>query len=456
MAASVNHQSLLSFLSVTIIIFILGLTGFSFTRAQTRGFSAELIHRDSPKSPFYNPSEVHSERLSKAFHRSIARVSHFKSPPVFSKNLPESNVMYGGGGEYIMNISIGTPSVEIVAIADTGSDLIWTQCKPCSQCIRSNAPLFDPDASSTYKPLSCFSFLCKIIEPSTARTSCPAKPGDNTCLYSYGYGSGFSSGDLATETLTLSSELGSPVILRKTYIGCGRDDRGTFNPVESGIIGLGGGALSLVSQLGTSIAGKFSYCLVPSYAKPNTSSKIHFGKNAVVSGLSVVSTPLLKKYPQARNTFYILNLQAISVDDLRINFTGSIIETTLEGNFIIIDSGTPLTILPSAFYTKLESLVAGKIRAKQVSDPNQDFNLCYEIKSDFKVPRITVHFDGADVDLAPLNAFISVSEKVLCFAFAPDDGGMAIYGNIAQTNFLIGYDTVKQTLSFKPSDCSTQ
>ncbi|CAN1216685.1 Aspartic proteinase CDR1 [Linum perenne] len=51
--------------------------------------------------------------------------------------------------------------------------------------------------------------------------------------------------------------------LPKTLIGCGYDNARTFDPKGSSIVGLGGGSTSLVSQFGSTIAEKFSYCLVP-------------------------------------------------------------------------------------------------------------------------------------------------------------------------------------------------
>ncbi|GLT76957.1 hypothetical protein SLA2020_485890 [Shorea laevis] len=426
-------------------LFILSLSTAYFVPVQSGvGFSAQLIHRDSPRSPFYNSSETHSQRLTNAFRRSINRLSQFNT----SSYELQSDVYSDGHGEYIMNISIGTPPVEILSIADTGSDLIWTQCKPCAHCYKQDAPLFDPKSSSTYGPLSCLSTECKALNATINGTFCPPKAGDSTCLYTYTYGSGFTNGDLATETVTLTSVSGKPIAFPKTIIGCGRNNRGTFNKEESGIIGLGGGVVSLVSQLGPSIDGKFSYCLVPTSAVPYYSSKIYFGANAIVSGYGVVTTPLVKKNP---DTFYFLTLQAISVDDVIIEFKGSTFGTT-EGN-IIIDSGTTATMLPKHFYLKLESAIASKIQAKRVHDPNKVYGLCYKFNSNFKVPTIVVRFAFASVKLDPLNTFIMISKHVGCLAFLPTDGG-AIYGNSNQMNFLIGYDTVKRTVSFKPTDCT--
>ncbi|GLT76955.1 hypothetical protein SLA2020_485870 [Shorea laevis] len=440
MAACVSYLSLL-ILSLFIVYFA--------PVQSTGGFSAQLIHRDSPRSPFHNSSETHSQRLTNAFRRSINRLSHFNT----SRHELQSDVFPDGDiGEYIMNISIGTPPVEILGIADTGSDLIWTQCKPCAHCYKQDAPLFDPKSSSTYEPLSCLSTECKTLNATMNGTFCATKAGDSTCLYTYTYGngSGFTKGDIATETVTLTSVSGEPIAFPKTIIGCGRNNSaGFFDKREFGIIGLGGGVISLVSQLGPSIDGKFSYCLVPMSDVHYFLSKIYFGANAIVSGYGVVTTPLVKKNP---DTFYLLTLQAISVDDLIIEFKGSVFGTT-EGN-IIIDSGTTMTMLPKYFYLELESAIASKIQAKRVHEPDMVSGLCYKFNSNFKVPKIVVRFAFASVKLDPLNTFIMRSKDVGCFTFLPTDDGIAIYGNLNQMNFLIGYDTMKRTVSFKPTDCT--
>ncbi|KAE8687331.1 putative aspartic protease [Hibiscus syriacus] len=406
--------------------------------AHNGGFSVELIHRDSVKSPFYNPSETASDRITNALRRSFNRVNHFKPSSVSTKTV-EADIIVNSG-EYLMNISIGTPGFDIVAIADTGSDLIWTQCKPCSQCFTQEAPLFDPSKSSTYRKLSCSASQCGSFQQSSCST-------DDTCQYSVGYGDkSFSRGNLAADTLNLASTTGRPVAVPKTVIGCGLDNGGTFNEKSSGIIGLGGGKVSLISQLGTSIEGKFSYCLLP-ISETGKSTKLNFGSNAVVSGAGVVSTPLVKSTP---DTFYYLTLEAISVGTKRIDFTGSS-PGSGEGN-IIIDSGTTLTLLPSDFYSDLESAVDSQINATRAEGP-QGLSLCYEAQNDIEVPAITVHFTNADVELKPLNTFVRVSDTTVCFTFTANND-FAIYGNLAQMNFLVGYDTEKQTVSFKPTDCS--
>ncbi|KAI6674189.1 hypothetical protein NL676_002095 [Syzygium grande] len=53
------------------------------------------------------------------------------------------------------------------------------------------------------------------------------------------------------------------------------------------------------------------------------------------------------------------------------------------------------------------------------------------------------------VELDAGNTFV----RVVCFASKPSQ--TSIYSNLAQMNYLIGYDTRDMKLSFKPVDCTS-
>ncbi|GAB4828073.1 hypothetical protein Ancab_034988 [Ancistrocladus abbreviatus] len=403
---------------------------FSSISALQEGFTIDLIHRDSSLSPLQNPSKTKWARLAEAFHRSTSRVDRFRGASDTLDAAHSSAIP--ANGEYLMNLSIGTPPVRLLGIADTGSDLTWTQCQPCLQCYVQRLPIFDPKQSSTFKALSCQSTACYNLD---SRSTCA---DDGICAYVYAYGDqSHTFGELATETLTFDSAITS----RKTsfpemVIGCGHDNGGTFNDRGSGLIGLGGGRLSLISQMGDSIGGKFSHCLVP--FSETTSSKMSFGSDAQVTGAGVVSTPLVKKDP---GTFYYLTLESISVRNERVAYKSSSLEDlggVVEGN-IIIDSGTTLTILPEEFYVDLEAALDKAISGERADDPEGFLNLCYRSADDLDVPTITAHFSGAEIELKPINTFIQVQEDVVCFAMIPAKE-IAIFGNLAQIDFLVGYD----------------
>ncbi|KAL0312309.1 UNVERIFIED_CONTAM: Aspartic proteinase CDR1 [Sesamum radiatum] len=417
------------------------------------GVTVDLIHRDSPLSPFYDPSTTHFERLRSSFRRSISRHSALslahsksasKSPDLFEATLTSI------GGAYLMKINIGTPPVEILAIADTGSDLTWTQCVPCAQCYKQKAPLFDPTKTTSYRSVSCTSQQCQSLGAEG-----PSCDKSNGCLYQVRYGDrSYSNGNLAVETFTFdSSTSNESVVFPKVVFGCGHNNDGTFNEMGTGIVGLGGGAVSIVRQLETTIGGKFSYCLTALDSK--SSSKISFGPNAIVMGPNVSSTPIVQKSP---DTFYYLTLDGVSVGNeaLAYNYIpNSNSKASIKEGNIIIDSGTTLTFLPSFLYEELESTLEKSISGNRVSDPQGLFGLCYELPSTekFNAPPIIAHFTGADVELTQESTFLEVEKGVVCLTFMPSQD-LAIFGNLHQMNFLIGYDLENHKVGFLPTDCS--
>ncbi|CAN1245813.1 Aspartic proteinase CDR1 [Linum grandiflorum] len=403
------------------------------------------MHRDSSDSPFYNPRETPSERIGNAIRRTMSRVNRFTSMvhPNFAPTSPIA-LFIAIDGEYLMNISLGSPPFPVLAIADTGSDIIWTQCKPCIDCYKQNDPVFDPRFSSTYRPVPCASKKC---------TSLTDESHGDICQYQATYGDGsHTKGDIATETLALgtAAEL-SYVAFPNMIFGCGHDNTGIFSPKGAGIIGLGEGPASLISQLGPSVGGKFSYCMVPYDATPETTSTMHFGQKAVVSGGEVVTTPLLSS--ELGSTFYSLLLESVSVGSTTIPFGNSNSETSSTGN-IIIDSGTTLTIVPTDFLSNFATAIEAQVTGgNKTRDPQGLLSLCYLIDDKLKIPPVAAYFKGGGVELTPVNLFVPMSKTVTCLAFYGSDE-VSIYGNLAQQDFLVGYDLQKRTVSFKPTDCT--
>ncbi|KAL1204967.1 putative aspartic protease [Cardamine amara subsp. amara] len=437
-----------SFLYCSILAIIFFFTNTS--SAHRKNLTVELIHRDSPHSPLYNPHHTISDRLNAAFLRSISRSRHFATKTDLQSGL------VANGGEYFMSISIGTPPSKVLAIADTGSDLTWIQCKPCQQCFKQNSPIFDKKQSSTYKTESCDSKTCHAL--SEHEEGCDAS--SNICKYRYSYGDqSFTKGDIATETISIDSSSGSPVSFPGTVFGCGYNNGGTFEETGSGIIGLGGGPLSIISQLGSSIGKKFSYCLSHTSSTTNGTSVINLGTNSIPSKPSkdstVLTTPLVQKDPE---NYYFLTLEAITVGKTKLPYTGGEYSfkksKKITGN-IIIDSGTTLTLLESGFYDDFGAAVEESVTgAKRVSDPQGVLTHCFKAgDKEIGLPEITMHFANADVKLSPINAFVRVTEDMVCLSMIPTTE-VAIYGNLVQMDFLVGYDLETKTVSFQSMDCS--
>ncbi|WJX30988.1 hypothetical protein P8452_19471 [Trifolium repens] len=381
--------------SILVFVFFYLFCFIHLSYSLNNGFSVELIHRDSLKSPIYCPSETKFQRVYNAVHRSINRGNHFAKQFSLNTNKPVSTL---------------TP--------DSCKGL-WIY-------------------ANSYKNIQCSSTTCTHAED--IHISC-SKVGD-VCEYSIAYdddGATTSQGNLSTETLTLDSTSGSNVSFHNIVIGCGHNNRLFYSGPNSGIIGMGNGPMSLIRQLGSSIGNKFSYCLIPFYSDnghSNYSNKLNFGDAAIVSGEGVVSTPIVQQDGPGKGYYYV-TLEAISVGNKRIEYEGYKVEgTNASTRSIIIDSGTPITLLPEEFYNRL----------------------CYKsntttLEQSNIFPIITAHFSGADVKLNYNSTFVPFEEGTMCFSFLPRQSRV-IFGSFSQHNLLVGYDLQKNIMSFKPTDCT--
>jgi hypothetical protein len=121
------------------------------------------IHRDHPDSPAsagstYNTSSQ-AERIAAAARRSLTLAEYFSRRVLGNSSTgnfdsPVEAVVVQG--EYAMAVSVGTPPQQFIVNVDTGSDLVWVNCKPCIQCIVNAADNpFDPTQSTSYQEASC-------------------------------------------------------------------------------------------------------------------------------------------------------------------------------------------------------------------------------------------------------------------------------------------------------------
>ncbi|KAF8701199.1 hypothetical protein HU200_033730 [Digitaria exilis] len=336
----------------------------------------------------------------------------------------------GSGGEYDMTFSIGTPPQQLTALADTGSDLVWVKCGPCDQCAPQGSPSYDPTSSSSFSMMPCSGSLCGYLM-SQSLASCSA--GGDECDYTYYYGLSASShhytmGYLGTETFML----GSDTVLDIGF-GCTNMSEGGYG-TGSGLVGMGRGPLSLVSQLNV---GAFSYCLT---SDPSKTSPLLFGSGAL-TGDGVQSTPLIS---EPGPSFYSVNLQSISIGEMTTPGTGS--------SGIVFDSGTTLTFLADPAYTEAQAALQSQTNLPlvEVSDPSQ---VCFQTSSGSdEVPSMVLHFDGADMALPVENYFLPVGDGVICW-IVQRSPSISIVGNIMQRDYHVSYDVENSELSFQPANC---
>ncbi|CAN6205607.1 unnamed protein product [Urochloa humidicola] len=353
------------------------------------------------------------------------------------------------GGEYLMTLAIGTPPVSYPAIADTGSDLIWTQCAPCSdQCFQQPTPLYNPASSTTFRVRSCRR------SPSKCAAATPLP--ECACRYNATYGTGWTAGFLGSETFTFGSSPADQARVPGVTFGRSNASSDDFSP-SAGLVGLGRGALSLVTQLG---AGRFSYCLTP-FQDTTSASTLFLGPSASLDGAAGVrSTPFVPSPAMApRNTFYYLNLKSISLGTTALSIPPDAFSLKSDGSGgLIIDSGTTITMLVDAAYRQVRSAILSLVTLPMKDGSGLD--LCFALPSPTSappdMPSMTLHFDGADMVLQPESYMITYTDNSLwCLMMGRRrDGEPSILGNYQQQNMHILYDVGQETLSFAPAKCS--
>ncbi|XP_072984644.1 aspartic proteinase nepenthesin-1-like [Typha latifolia] len=378
--------------------------------------------------------------------RSKARATRLLSTatdPISAADVP----VFRGEGEYLIDLTIGTPPLPFSAILDTGSDLIWTQCKPCNQCFSQPTPLFDPSNSSSFSTLSCGSSLCKSLTNSACQ--------QQECVYYYPYGDKSStSGVLSSETFILGSQ--NKVAVPNLGFGCGVLQQGDFSNA-SGLVGFGRGPLSLVSQLGVT---QFSYCFTS--FNETISSTLLFGSpadlnsstNIQIQTTSLITNPLIP-------SFYYLSLNGITVGNtlLPIPKSAFALKQNGTGGFII-DSGTSVTQLNSDAYKVVKTAFLSQIKLPVAngSSVGLELDLCFALPSSaaakVDVPKLVFHFEGADLELPRENYMIEDS-GLMCLVMSEWSSDLpgSILGNFQQQNMRILYDLENNNLSFAPAQC---
>ncbi|CAK9147778.1 unnamed protein product [Ilex paraguariensis] len=341
-----------------------------------------------------------------------------------------------GSGEYFTRVGVGQPAKPFYLVIDTGSDINWLQCEPCSDCYQQSDPIFNPAQSSSYRPLSCGSQQCSSLDISGCRAE--------KCLYQVSYGDGsFTVGDLATETVSFGSSGSVPNVA----IGCGHDNEGLFVGA-AGLLGLGGGSLSLTSQIK---ATSFSYCLVN--RDSSSSSTLEF--NSAAPGDSVLA-PLLRN--SRIDTYFYVGLTGIGVGGKLLSIPAEVFSVDQSGKGgVIVDSGTSITRLQTQAYDALRDSFVKYTPDLPRASSFALFDTCYDLSSMSRVSVPTVSFQfgsGKTLSLHPKNYLIPVdSSGTFCLAFAPTKGSLSIIGNVQQQGTRVSYDLANKVVGFSSNKC---
>ncbi|KAI3767702.1 hypothetical protein L2E82_18054 [Cichorium intybus] len=329
------------------------------------------------------------------------------------------------GDVYVTTLSIGTPPVTFSAIVDTGSDLIWTKCQ--------SSPFYDSSKSKSFSELvPCGSFL-------------------DDCNQSYADGSSLKV-SMGREMFTIGG------MDRNLTFGCGTPNDKTSFKNYGGIVGMGRGKLSLVSQLNISV---FSYCMASRYHKSDQSILlIEDEAKTAIANKMIQTTPLL---PQGNPSNYYISLEGISVGETKLAVSKSDFEIVNGKGGMIIDSGTTFTYLDKGIIDMIENEFMKQTKLKKLHVDVGDtlynnLTRCFDPSYDVKIiPKLVFHFSGANWDV-PRENYIYTKKGQACLAFMDNDNNdaqkVSIFGNMQQQNTMVLYDLHKNSLSFIPAKCN--
>ncbi|KAI4986610.1 hypothetical protein ZWY2020_019240 [Hordeum vulgare] len=263
----------------------------------------------------------------------------------------------GGLWIYYTHVTLGNPPIQYSVQFDTGSNLMWVRCSPCTDCSMSgqlDAPLYSPSNSSTSSNISCSDDICKDALK-TGHSICQASDTtSNRCGYWQAYAGettteGYYVSDIMRfDTIMENKNESSTVPSASVIFGCSSSLSGHVQ--TDGFMGFGKDAPSVILQLSSQgVSPKaFSHCL----------TSLDDGGGIVVLGEVVepgfVFTPLVQSQPR-----YNLNMKSIAVNGQKVPINSSfgsrcfICSKSNVSSFpnvtLYFEGGAPMTVRPESY-----------------------------------------------------------------------------------------------------------
>ncbi|KAK9270453.1 hypothetical protein L1049_026033 [Liquidambar formosana] len=351
-------------------------------------------------------------------------------------------------GIYTVSLKIGSRKKPYVLDVDTGSDLTWVQCDlPCTGCTKDRASLYKPNKNSAVR---CNDPICVALHSPGK----PCKNPDEQCDYEIEYADhGSSLGVLVKDSFPLQFINGShfaPFLA----LGCGYNQQfsRTNPPSTDGVLGLGTGKASIVSQLHDLglIRNVLGHCL-----SRKGGGFLFLGADLVPpSGINwaPMSNSLEKHY---------------SSGPAELLFDGK--STGVKGLSMVFDSGSSYTYFSSQAYQTTLSLVRKSLTGKPLKDAvDNSLPVCWkgakpfrsvsDVKDYFK-PLVLSFTKAGSVQLQlPPEAYLIVTKHGnVCLGILNGTevglGNSNIIGDISMQDKLVIYDNEKQQIGWAPANC---
>ncbi|XP_047316348.1 aspartyl protease AED3 [Impatiens glandulifera] len=450
------ESSILFSLFVTLLFFTSSTTStsnpcdVSFLKSDPSDLS--VIHVYGRCSPFFIAPKTSSGWIDTVMNmasKDPQRVTYLSSLVATKGPKPISLPIASGQsfniGNYIVKAKIGTPPQVMFMVLDTSNNAAWVPCSGCTGC--TSTTLFTPNASSTYGSVDCTLPECSQVRGQ----SCPSNEIGVTaqCSFNQSYGGDSSfSAALSRDSLALASD-----IIPNYAFGCVNAVSGKSVPPQ-GLLGLGRGPMSLMSQSGSLYSGVFSYCL-PSFKSYYFSGSLKLGP--VGQPKSIRTTPLLQN--PRRPSLYYVNLTGISVGKVLVPIAPELLAfDQSSGAGTIIDSGTVITRFVPSVYEAVRNEFRKQVGASAFSSLGA-FDTCFMAINGDVGPTITFHFTGLDLALPQENSLIhSSSGSLACLAMAAAPNNvnsvLNVIANLQQQNLRILFDTANSLVGIARENCN--
>lgn len=427
--------------------------------ARSSGFSLKLIPRDQIDTVLFPKNLTLLQKHEIFVELAKQRALYFKTMALAQANSNNNTITPQTPSPYIVRIftslyiaviRIGSNEYEANLLFDTGSDDTWLQCDGCTNCFPISGGSFKYYESHSYKLLHCDDPLCD-----------PKICDGDVCHYSISYMVGAKTeGVLNSDVISFDKEQAGRESFENLVFGCGLDNQNIkfdgdltqFN-VIAGIMGMGTGKRSILTQLESETNLRFSYCLVSWTTKEPPYSYIHFGNEAHISGDNVKTTPLL---PQGLPRYYV-SCKGISMNNQLLSIDPAVLalKPDRSGGFAF-DTGTGATLLVRPAYEAVKQWVIAFFHQRGVEPvkvAGSPYDPCYnqDAAQIVPMPKMTYHFEGgADLLLDSNQVFQYFDSGIFCLVVAPLDDLAApnILGAFQHVNYRFLFDVRAMTVSF--------
>ncbi|XP_006662787.1 aspartic proteinase Asp1-like [Oryza brachyantha] len=353
-------------------------------------------------------------------------------------------------GHYYVTMNIGDPAKPYFLDVDTGSDLTWLQCDaPCQSCNKVPHPWYRPTKN---KLVPCANSLCTALHSGlSSNNKCASQ---QQCDYQIKYTDKASSlGVLVTDSFSLLLRNKSNVRPSLSF-GCGYDQQvgknGAAQATTDGLLGLGRGSVSLLSQLKQQGITKnvLGHCLSTSGG-----GFLFFGDDMVPTS-RVTWVPMVKS---SSGNYYSPGSATLYFDRRSLGIT------PME---VVFDSGSTYTYFSAQPYQAIVSAIKGGLSKslKQVTDPSlplcwkgqKAFKSVFDVKKDFKSLQLIIGKNAA-MEIPPENYLVVTKNGNVCLGIL--DGSAAklkfnIIGDITMQDQMVIYDNERAQLGWIRGSCS--